>query len=137
VSRSSIYMLITSGDVSSVRIGASRRIPAEALRRYVGPPRRWKGCEQRPIRAEGRHGPTASIGVSRPGRGVTGNRSLRPDLAVGLRPAGPAWLVRSGPHGAQGVGGHPYSSRPTKGRPGATISEKCVAIWPPRGRVDR
>lgn len=35
VSRSTIYVLMASGDILSVHIGASRRIPAEALRRYV------------------------------------------------------------------------------------------------------
>jgi excisionase family DNA binding protein len=35
VSRSTIYVLIANGDVQSVRIGNSRRIPAAALRRYV------------------------------------------------------------------------------------------------------
>jgi excisionase family DNA binding protein len=35
MSRSTIYLLMESGDVPSVRIGASRRIPAEGLRRYV------------------------------------------------------------------------------------------------------
>lgn len=35
VSRSTIYILLAKGDVPSVRIGKSRRVPAEALRRYV------------------------------------------------------------------------------------------------------
>ena len=35
VSRSTIYILMASGDVPSVRIGTSRRIPAEGLRRYI------------------------------------------------------------------------------------------------------
>jgi excisionase family DNA binding protein len=35
MSRSTIYLLMANGDVPSVRIGASRRIPAEGLRRYV------------------------------------------------------------------------------------------------------
>lgn len=35
VSRSTIYILMAKGDVPSVQIGASRRTPAEALRRYV------------------------------------------------------------------------------------------------------
>jgi excisionase family DNA binding protein len=36
VSRSTIYVLMASGDVPSVRIGSSRRIPVDGLRRYVG-----------------------------------------------------------------------------------------------------
>ena len=35
LSRSTIYVLMASGEVPSVRIGTSRRIPAEGLRRYV------------------------------------------------------------------------------------------------------
>jgi excisionase family DNA binding protein len=35
MSRSTIYLLMANGDVPSVRIGASRRIPAEGLHRYV------------------------------------------------------------------------------------------------------
>lgn len=35
MSRSTIYLLMANGDVRSVRIGASRRIPAEGLRPYV------------------------------------------------------------------------------------------------------
>lgn len=35
VSRSRVYVLMARGHVPSVRIGASRRIPAEGLRRYV------------------------------------------------------------------------------------------------------
>ncbi len=35
VSRSTIYMLLANGHVPSVRIGASRRVPAEGLRRYI------------------------------------------------------------------------------------------------------
>ena len=35
VSRSTIYGLMAGGNLPSVRIGASRRIPAEGLRRYI------------------------------------------------------------------------------------------------------
>jgi|GEM_PF-1315254 len=35
ISRSTIYVLMASGDVPSVRIGSSRRIPVDGLRRYV------------------------------------------------------------------------------------------------------
>ena len=35
VSRSTIYVLMGTGDVPSVRIGSSRRVPAEGRRRYV------------------------------------------------------------------------------------------------------
>jgi excisionase family DNA binding protein len=35
ISRSAIYVLMANGDIPSVRIGASRRVPVEALRRYV------------------------------------------------------------------------------------------------------
>lgn len=35
VSRSTLYALMATGDVPSVRIGASRRVPADALRRYI------------------------------------------------------------------------------------------------------
>jgi excisionase family DNA binding protein len=35
ISRSTIYLLIASGDVPSVRIGSCRRLPVDGLRRYV------------------------------------------------------------------------------------------------------
>jgi excisionase family DNA binding protein len=35
LSRSTIYVLMANGQVPSVRIGNSRRVPAEGLRRYV------------------------------------------------------------------------------------------------------
>lgn len=35
LSRSTVYVLMASGDLSSVHIGSSRRIPADGLRRYV------------------------------------------------------------------------------------------------------
>lgn len=35
LSRSTIYVLMANGDLPSVRIGASRRIPADGLRRYI------------------------------------------------------------------------------------------------------
>jgi excisionase family DNA binding protein len=35
VGRSTIYVLMANGDVASVRIGSSRRIPTEGLRRYI------------------------------------------------------------------------------------------------------
>jgi excisionase family DNA binding protein len=35
VSRSTIYVLMATGDVPSVHIGSCRRVPAEGLRRYV------------------------------------------------------------------------------------------------------
>ena len=34
--RTSIYSLIASGELRSVKIGRSRRIPADALEEYVG-----------------------------------------------------------------------------------------------------
>ena len=36
VGRSTIYELLASGELESVRIGTSRRIPVDALDRYVG-----------------------------------------------------------------------------------------------------
>jgi excisionase family DNA binding protein len=35
ISRSTLYELLARGAIDSVRIGASRRIPADCLRRYV------------------------------------------------------------------------------------------------------
>ena len=35
VGRSTIYALMANGEVPSVRIGSSRRIPAEGLSRYI------------------------------------------------------------------------------------------------------
>ncbi len=35
VGRSTIYVLMANGELPSVRIGSSRRIPAEGLRRYI------------------------------------------------------------------------------------------------------
>ena len=35
VSRSTIYVLMASGDIPSVRIGACRRVPVEGLRHYI------------------------------------------------------------------------------------------------------
>ena len=35
ISRSTLYELLARGDIDSVHIGASRRIPADGLRRYV------------------------------------------------------------------------------------------------------
>ncbi len=35
ISRSSLYVLLAHGDIASVRIGASRRIPATALTAYI------------------------------------------------------------------------------------------------------
>lgn len=35
ISRSTIYVLIASGDIPSVRIGSCRRVPVDGLRRYV------------------------------------------------------------------------------------------------------
>jgi excisionase family DNA binding protein len=35
LARSKMYELMTSGDVESVKIGKSRRVPAEALEAYV------------------------------------------------------------------------------------------------------
>jgi excisionase family DNA binding protein len=35
ISRSTIYLLMASGDVPSVRIGSCRRVPVDGLRRYV------------------------------------------------------------------------------------------------------
>lgn len=36
IGRSKVYELLRAGAIASVRIGASRRIPAEALRAYIG-----------------------------------------------------------------------------------------------------
>ena len=41
IGRTLMYALITAGDVESVRIGRLRRVPAEALERYVSTLRRW------------------------------------------------------------------------------------------------
>ena len=35
ISRSTVYVLIASGEVPSVRIGSCRRVPVDGLRRYV------------------------------------------------------------------------------------------------------
>lgn len=35
VSRATLFELLRTGEVESVRIGSSRRVPAEALARYV------------------------------------------------------------------------------------------------------
>jgi excisionase family DNA binding protein len=45
IGRSKIYELLRAGAIGSVRIGASRRIPAEALRAYI---RNLAGLETRP-----------------------------------------------------------------------------------------
>jgi excisionase family DNA binding protein len=36
-----MYALITTGEVESVHIGRLRRVPADALERYVSTLRRW------------------------------------------------------------------------------------------------
>ena len=36
-----MYSLITAGEVESVRIGRLRRVPADALERYVSTLRHW------------------------------------------------------------------------------------------------
>ena len=36
-----MYALITAGEVESVHIGRLRRVPADALERYVSTLRRW------------------------------------------------------------------------------------------------
>jgi excisionase family DNA binding protein len=41
IGRTLMYALITAGEVESVRIGRLRRIPADALERYVDGLRRW------------------------------------------------------------------------------------------------
>ena len=55
VSRSTVYVLMASGDLPSVRIGSSRRIPADGLRRYVTllrsdnqSGRQWKVTDRQP-----------------------------------------------------------------------------------------
>jgi excisionase family DNA binding protein len=35
ISRSTIYVLLASGEIPSVRIGSCRRVPVDGLRRYV------------------------------------------------------------------------------------------------------
>ncbi len=35
ISRSTLYLLLTRGDLASIRIGGSRRIPATALADYI------------------------------------------------------------------------------------------------------
>ena len=45
IGRSKVYELLRAGAIASVRIGASRRIPAEALRAYIG---NLAGLETRP-----------------------------------------------------------------------------------------
>ena len=42
VSRSTLYVLMANGDVPSVRIGSSRRIPADGLRHHR--PAKWAGA---------------------------------------------------------------------------------------------
>ncbi|MBL8928130.1 MAG: helix-turn-helix domain-containing protein [Pseudonocardia sp.] len=41
IGRTLMYALITSGEVESVRIGRLRRVPADALERFVTGLRRW------------------------------------------------------------------------------------------------
>jgi len=41
IGRTLMYALITAGEVESVRIGRLRRVPADALERYVSTLRRW------------------------------------------------------------------------------------------------
>jgi excisionase family DNA binding protein len=41
IGRTLMYALITAGEVESVRIGRLRRIPANALEKYVDGLRRW------------------------------------------------------------------------------------------------
>ena len=41
ISRTKLYELLDSGDVESVYIGRSRKIPAEALRIYIDNLRAW------------------------------------------------------------------------------------------------
>ena len=41
IGRTLMYALVTSGEVESVRIGRLRRIPADALERFVTGLRRW------------------------------------------------------------------------------------------------
>lgn len=41
IGRTLMYALITGGQVESVRIGRLRRVPADALERYVSTLRHW------------------------------------------------------------------------------------------------
>ena len=41
IGRTLMYALITGGEVESVRIGRLRRVPADALERYVSTLRHW------------------------------------------------------------------------------------------------
>jgi excisionase family DNA binding protein len=41
IGRTLMYALITAGAVESVRIGRLRRVPADALEKYVSGLRRW------------------------------------------------------------------------------------------------
>jgi excisionase family DNA binding protein len=41
IGRTMMYALITAGEVESVRIGRLRRVPTDALERYVSGLRRW------------------------------------------------------------------------------------------------
>jgi len=48
IGRTLMYALITAGEVESVRIGRLRRVPADALERYVKGLQRWpadQGCD--------------------------------------------------------------------------------------------
>jgi excisionase family DNA binding protein len=48
VSRTKLYELLDSGEIESIHIGRSRKIPAEALRTYIDRLRRARACEHRP-----------------------------------------------------------------------------------------
>jgi excisionase family DNA binding protein len=41
IGRTMMYALITAGEVESVRIGRLRRVPTDALERYVSDLRKW------------------------------------------------------------------------------------------------
>jgi excisionase family DNA binding protein len=73
ISRSTVYVLMASGDLPSVRIGSSRRISADALRRYVtllssddGSGRQWKLTDRQEQGAAPSSGSLLLFGTSLP-----------------------------------------------------------------------
>jgi len=73
ISRSTIYELLASGELESVRIGTSRRIPVDALDRYVGGLRgiRLLDADHTHLRPDGPDTRTAPRAL-RPGAQATG-----------------------------------------------------------------
>ena len=59
IGRTLMYALITAGEVESVRIGRLRRVPADALERYVSEAPSSDGRADRRRRSDGPHARTA------------------------------------------------------------------------------